>query len=99
MIHWLPDNRSHELLPNLSTTKILADEENIGFVFMVGHPTDSLWDGVCLEMGEALKAIEEIGCSKELFGITYTGNRQGPFMAIPNGVSFGGGQTVKLSYA
>ncbi|KAJ2914909.1 hypothetical protein MD484_g5504, partial [Candolleomyces efflorescens] len=75
------------------TTKIFADDGSIGFVFLVGRPADPSWAGVCSKAAEALKAVEEIGRNQELFGSAYTSNRRGPFVAIPNGVSFGGGQT------
>ena len=62
---------------------------------LVGQPNDPLWGDAIDAAAGVLREVERRGASMELFTEKTLHHRRGEFLAIPVGVSFGGGQTVR----
>jgi hypothetical protein len=61
----------------------------------VGQPEDPQWRGTVDNAAEVMQEVEQLGASADLFTEEKLHHRRGEFLAIPAGVSFGGGQTVR----
>ncbi|KAF8963380.1 hypothetical protein BDZ97DRAFT_1661711, partial [Flammula alnicola] len=61
---------------------------------LVGHPNDPLWDLVINDASEAMTKVQELGLQQDAFTENHLNHRRGDFLALPVGVSFGGGQSV-----
>lgn len=72
---------------------VLDREERIVAV-LVGQPEDPCWGDVANAAAELMQKVEHLGISMDLFTEKSLYHRRGEFLAIPAGVSFGGGQTV-----
>jgi len=60
----------------------------------VGQPDDPKWIDVVGDAAEVMQEVQRLGIDMELFADKNLHHRRGEFVAIPVGVSFGGGQTV-----
>ena len=61
----------------------------------MGQPEDPQWSGTVDAAAEVLREVERLGANEDLFTEKCLHHRRGEFLAIPTGVSFGGGQTVR----
>jgi hypothetical protein len=64
---------------------------------LVGQPDDPEWREVINEAEAVMREVRETGAELDLFSEKAQDHRRGRFLAIPVGVSFGGGQTVRAS--
>ena len=61
---------------------------------LVGQLDDPEWRQVINDAAAVMREVQEAGAELDLFSEKSLDHRQGEFLAIPVGVSFGGGQTV-----
>jgi hypothetical protein len=61
---------------------------------LVGQPDDPQWEDAVNAATEVMQDVEQMGASMDLFSEESLHHRRGEFLAVPVGVSFGGGQTV-----
>src|SRR5271168_3699738 len=61
---------------------------------LVGQPVDPQWRDTVDAATKVMQGVEQLGASSDLFTEERLHHRHGEFLAIPAGVSFGGGQTV-----
>ena len=78
-----------------SKTRLILDKRDRIIAVMVGRPDDPQWGCVIDAAAEVLRDVERCGADMELFTGESRHHRRGVFLAIPAGVSFGGGQTVR----
>jgi hypothetical protein len=71
------------------------DKEERIIAVLVGQPEDPHWRDVADAAAELMQEVECLGASMDLFTEKSLHHRRGEFLAIPAGVSFGGGQTVR----
>lgn len=64
---------------------------------LVGQPDDPEWRNVVNDAAEVMREVEQLGASLDLFAEKSLHHRRGEFLAIPVGVSFGGGAEGMLS--
>ncbi|TFK64366.1 hypothetical protein BDN72DRAFT_774653, partial [Pluteus cervinus] len=64
---------------------------------LAGRPRNSGWDDVLGNACEVLRNIRLVGDVANCFGPNDIDHRRGRFLAVPVGVSFGGGQKVKMN--
>jgi hypothetical protein len=62
---------------------------------LVGRPDDPEWVYVIDDAANVMEEVQKLGANMDRFSDQSLSHRQGEFLAIPVGVSFGGGQTVK----
>ena len=62
---------------------------------LVGQPDDPLWKDTVDAAAGVMQEVEQQGAGVDLFTGKSLHHRRGEFLAIPAGVSFGGGQTVR----
>ena len=80
-------------------TLLILDSEGQIVAVLVGQPEDPEWVYV---IGNAMKImwdVQQLGAEMDLFSEKGLSQRQGEFLAIPVGVSFGGGQMVRASHS
>lgn len=65
---------------------------------LVGQPNDPTWAGAIKEAAATMQQVVSEGVSNGLLGAKHLSHRRGDFVALPVGVSFGGGQTVYFSF-
>jgi hypothetical protein len=70
------------------------DKEERIIAVLVGKPDDPQWSEVVDAAAGVMQGVEQLGSSMDLFAEKCLHHRRGEFLAIPAGVSFGGGQTV-----
>jgi hypothetical protein len=63
---------------------------------LVGHPSDPGWKIVVEDAAALMEEVRKLGLESDAFGEKYITHRRGEFVAIPVGVSYGGGGTVGL---
>jgi hypothetical protein len=75
-------------------TRLILDKMERIVAVLVGQPDDPQWrDNVDTAAG-VMREVEELGANADLFTVESLRHRRGEFLALPAGVSFGGGQTV-----
>lgn len=77
------------------TRKILDKEDRVVAV-LVGQPNDPTWEGAVVEAAAVMLEVASEGISARHIDGKYLSHRRGSFVALPVGVSFGGGQTACL---
>lgn len=73
---------------------ILDKKERIVAV-LVGQPDDPQWGATIDAAAGVMREVERRGADADLFAEKSLHHRRGEFLAIPAGVSFGGGQKVR----
>jgi len=73
---------------------LILDKEGRIIAVLVGQPDDPKWIDVVGDAAEVMPEVQRLGIDMELFADKNLRHRRGEFLAIPVGVSFGGGQTV-----
>jgi len=63
---------------------------------LVGQPSDPEWREVAKDAEAVMREVQQTGDEFDLFSDKDSSHRRGEFLAIPAGVSFGGGQTVRV---
>jgi hypothetical protein len=63
----------------------------------VGQPDDPKWRDVAADAAEVMQEVQRLGADMDLFTDKNLHHQRGEFLAIPVGISFGGGQTVSSS--
>jgi len=76
---------------------VLDKEERI-IAVLVGQPDDPQWGDTINAAAEVMREVERLGGSMDLFTEKNLHHRRGEFLAIPAGVSFGGGQMVHAQH-
>jgi hypothetical protein len=71
------------------------DREERIIAVLVGRPDDPQWSDAIDAAAEVMQEVERQGGSMDLFADKCLHHRRGEFLAIPAGVSFGGGQMVQ----
>jgi hypothetical protein len=74
---------------------LILDKEEQIIAVLVGQPDDPQWRDTINAAAEVMQEVERLGASMDLFPEKSLHHRRGEFLAIPTGVSFGGGQTVR----
>ena len=74
------------------------DEEKRIIAALVGQPDDPEWSEVIDAATAVMQEVQQLGMSEQLFSEKHLDHRHGEFLAIPVGVSFGGGQTVRIDW-
>lgn len=80
-----------------SDTIFIVDAKDRLTTVLVGRPNDPEWPKVSDEAANILDEVREAGMASNAFPEKYLLHRRGDFVAIPAGVSFGGGQKVPIS--
>lgn len=75
---------------------MIVDEKDRISTVLVGRPDGADWSDVCEDAAKILKEVREEGLAANVFIEKYLTHRRGTFVAIPTGVSFGGGQKARL---
>lgn len=70
------------------------DKEDRIIAALVGQPNDPEWCTTVNAAAKVMQEVERLGADMDLFAEKNLHHRRGEFLAIPAGVSFGGGQTV-----
>ena len=83
------------LMARCSKTRLILDKEDRIIAALVGQPDDPQWRETVDAAAGVLQEVEELGSSTNLFTEDSHHHRRGEFLAVPAGVSFGGGQTVR----
>jgi len=65
---------------------------------LVGHPNDPGWKIVVEDAAALMEEVRKLGLESDLLDEKYITHRRGDFVAIPVGVSYGGGGTVCLFF-
>jgi hypothetical protein len=78
-----------------SKTRLILDKNGRIIAVLVGQPDDPHWKYVAIDATEVMQEVERLGADTELFAEKTLHHRRGEFLALPAGVSFGGGQTVR----
>ena len=84
------------LIARCSKTRLILDKKERIVAVLVGQPDDPLWGGTVDAAAEVMREVERCGAGMDLFTEKTLHHRRGEFLAIPAGVSFGGGQTVRI---
>ena len=78
-------------------TLLIVDKEGRIIAALVGQPDDPEWRYVIDNATNIMQEVQQLGAAVDLFSDSSMDHRRGEFLAIPVGVSFGGGQTVRAS--
>lgn len=78
-------------------TRLILDKEGRIIATLVGQPADPEWGHVIEDAANVMQEVQQLGAAVDLFSDSSLDHRRGEFLAIPVGVSFGGGQTVGFS--
>ena len=84
------------LTARCSKTRLILDKKERIVAVLVGQPDDPLWGGTIDAAAGVMQEVERCSAGMELFTAKTQHHRRGEFLAIPAGVSFGGGQTVRV---
>jgi hypothetical protein len=79
-----------------SRTRLILDNEERIVAALVGQPADPQWGATVDAAAGVMREGERRGAEMELFAEDTLHHRRGEFLAIPTGVSFGGGQMVRV---
>ena len=83
--------------PSRSTSRKILDCKQRIIAVLVGQPNDPTWDQVAHDAAAVMEEVREAGEEEECFSEKFLSHRRGEFVAFPVGVSFGGGQKVRVS--
>lgn len=72
------------------STVFFVDPQGRIIVILIGQPQDAEWPDVIKHCASRLKQFRELGA--KIFGHKWRKHRRGLFLALPYGVSYGGGQ-------
>ncbi|KAJ2920416.1 hypothetical protein H1R20_g16678, partial [Candolleomyces eurysporus] len=72
--------------------KVVVDSNNVMIVGHFDRPCDLEWDRSMAEAERAFAAARDAGMADGTFTLASSRHRRGHFLALPTGVSFGGGQ-------
>jgi hypothetical protein len=75
------------------------DQEKRIVAALVGQPDDPEWSKVIDAAAAVMQEVQQLGMGEDIFSEDDLDHRRGKFLAIPVGVSFGGGQTVSTHSA
>ena len=75
---------------------MIIDRKERITVALVGRPKDPTWDQAVHDATAVMTEVQEEGLEEDSFPEKFLSHRRGEFVAFPVGVSFGGGQTVRL---
>ncbi|RDB25110.1 hypothetical protein Hypma_008140 [Hypsizygus marmoreus] len=75
-------------------TKHIIDHQSRIIVALVGRPPGADWDHAIYEVTDKMEDVQERGEDMDAFGEGVESSRRGEFVALPTGVSFGGGQKI-----
>jgi hypothetical protein len=75
-------------------TLLIVDSKGRIVAVLVGQPEDPEWVSVIGDAAKVMQGVQQQGVDMDLFSDKCLDHRRGEFLAIPVGVSFGGGQTV-----
>ena len=84
------------MAPCFSDTIFIVDAQDRIVSILVGRPNDPEWPVVCEDAAIILEEVRKAGIASDAFPDEYLSHRRGDFVAIPAGVSFGGGQKVRM---
>jgi hypothetical protein len=76
-------------------TRMILDKQGRIVAALVGQPDDPEWGRVINDAVAVLHEVQVVGTESDAFSQKSVDHRRGRFLAIPVGVSFGGGQTVR----
>jgi len=79
-------------------TLLILDKEGWIVAILVGQPDDPGWLYVIDDAAKVMQEVQQMGAELDLFSEKSLDHRRGEFLAIPVGVSFGGGQTVSTYF-
>ena len=82
--------------PPRSTSRKILDRKQRVIVALVGRPSDPTWDQAVYDAAAVMTEVQEAGLEEDCFPDKFLSHRRGEFVAFPVGVSFGGGQKVRL---
>ena len=85
------------LMACCSKTRLILDKKERVVAALVGRPDDPQWGNTVDAAAGVMREVERQGADADLFTEDSLHHRRGQFLAIPAGVSFGGGQTVRSS--
>ncbi|TFK60791.1 hypothetical protein BDN72DRAFT_778955, partial [Pluteus cervinus] len=74
------------------TPTLILDKDGRITTILVGAPDDSNWDSVITRCEEVMNGVRENGVNAEIFTKDHQKHRRGNFVAVPLGVSHGGGR-------
>lgn len=83
------------LICSCRKTRLILDLQGRIIATLVGHPDDPEWGRVADDAAAVLCEVQRVGSGLDVFPLKSANHRRGRFLAIPVGVSFGGGQTVR----
>lgn len=75
-------------------TRLILDKKERIIAVLVGQPEDPQWRDTINAAAKVLQEVERLGAEESLFAEKWLDHRRGEFLAVPVGVSFGGGQKV-----
>lgn len=75
---------------------MILDKNKRIVAVLVGQPNDPTWKVAVDEAANVMQEVANEGISENRFSDKHFSHRRGDFIAIPVGVSFGGGQTVLI---
>ena len=75
------------------------DSEGRIVAVLVGQPEDPEWAYVIGDATKIMRDVQQLGAKMDLFSEEGLSHRRGEVLAIPVGVSFGGGQMVGASHS
>ncbi|TFK59977.1 hypothetical protein BDN72DRAFT_779999, partial [Pluteus cervinus] len=74
------------------TPTLILDSENRITTILVGAPEDSSWDSVISRCEEVMIRVRDSGLKADVFTRDHQQHRRGNFVAVPLGISHGGGR-------
>lgn len=75
---------------------MILDKEKRIIAVLVGQPDDPMWKDAVNDAAGVMQEVERLGACQDLFTEKNLHHRRGEFLAVPAGVSFGGGQKVRV---
>jgi hypothetical protein len=90
LLFWI---RISEFMVYRKTREVHDVKKRIMAIF-VGRPQDSEWKKVTDNATALMQEVEKLGHKIGAFDDKYLHHRRGDFVALPVGVSYGGGATV-----
>lgn len=81
-----------------SNPMLLVDDETNIVVILAGRPDDPNWDSVIAEGVRVMEEVRRAGHRGGVWKPADVSGRRGDFVAVASGVSFGGGQRVRVPW-
>ncbi|KAF6743218.1 hypothetical protein DFP72DRAFT_828408, partial [Ephemerocybe angulata] len=76
----------------------VVDEKDRMIAAIIDKPTQSDWSAVVDEAARCLRTVRRTGLEHKVFNEEDVNTRRGSFLQVPVGVSFGGGQKVRILF-